>query len=105
MVPTAWLIEIVRAAGTFVPISGLGADGRHPSGSLVEWNDGALYGTTERGGTNDQGTIFRVNKDGSGYATLANFGGVSGAYPRGGLVRGPDAALYATTDQGREMAF
>src|SRR5260370_8039297 len=101
MVPTAWLIEIVRAAGTFVPISGLGADGRHPSGSLVEWNDGALYGTTERGGTNDQGTLFRVNKDGSGYSVLANFGGTTGSFPRARLVPRPNEAPYCSPNPRR----
>jgi uncharacterized repeat protein (TIGR03803 family) len=84
---------------------GLGQDGRHPCGNLVEWANGSLYGTTERGGTNDQGVLFRLNKDGGGYEVLANFGGVLGAYPRGGLLRGPDGALYGTTDQGGEMGL
>ena len=88
-----------------VSFLGPGPDGRHPCGGLVEWNNGALYGTTERGGINDQGTLFRVNKDGSGYAILVSFGGSLGVYPRGGLVRGPDGALYGTTDQGGDMGF
>lgn len=80
-------------------------DGRHPCGALAEAADGSLYGTTERGGANDQGAIFRVNKDGSGYAVLASLGGVLGVYPRGGLTLGPDGALYGTTDQGGDMGF
>jgi uncharacterized repeat protein (TIGR03803 family) len=91
--------------GVILSFVGLGQDGRHPCGNLVEWTDGALYGTTERGGTNDQGTLYRVNKDGSGYSVLANFGGAWGVYPRGGLTRGPDGALYGTTDQGGQMGF
>jgi uncharacterized repeat protein (TIGR03803 family) len=81
----------------------VGADGRHPCGRLVEWANGSLYGTTERGGINDQGTLFRVNKDGSGYAVLAQFGGSLGSYPRGGVSSGPDGALYVTTAQGGDM--
>jgi uncharacterized repeat protein (TIGR03803 family) len=85
--------------------SGLGSDGRHPCGRLTEWTDGALYGTTERGGVGDQGIIFRVNKNGSGYSVLASFSGALGAYPRGGLVQGTDDALYGTTDQGGDLGF
>jgi uncharacterized repeat protein (TIGR03803 family) len=85
--------------------TGTGVNGRHPCGNLVEGVDGALYGTTERGGTNDQGTLFFLNKNGSGYAVLAEFAGPNGQYPRGGLTLGPDGAFYGTTDQGGSMGF
>jgi len=85
--------------------AGAGADGRHPSGNLVEWTDGAIYGTTERGGMLDQGTIYRVNKNGTGYTILASLGDRWGTYPHGGLVRGPDDALYGATDQGGDSGF
>jgi uncharacterized repeat protein (TIGR03803 family) len=83
----------------------VGADGRHPCGALIEWADGFLYGTTERGGTNDLGTLFRVNKDGSGYSVLAQLGGTLGSSPRGGVNQGPDGALYITTSQGGDMGL
>lgn len=85
--------------------TGVGADGRHPCGNLLEGTDGAIYGTTERGGTNDQGTLFSLDKDGSSYAVLAGFGAGSGQYPRGGLVLGSDGAFYGTTDQGGSIGF
>ena len=85
--------------------TGVGVDGRHPCGNLVEGADGVIYGTTERGGTNDQGTLFSLNKDGSSYTVLAGFGGANGQNPRGGLTLGPDGALYGTTDQGGSMGF
>ena len=46
--------------------------------------DGALYGTTLGGGSNSAGTVFKVNTDGSGYATLHTFltNGVDGESPR-----------------------
>ena len=37
------------------------ADGSKPIGSLIEGNDGALYGTTQYGGIGGAGTIFRVD--------------------------------------------
>lgn len=84
---------------------GVGTDGRHPSGKLVEGIDGAIYGATERGGTNDCGTLFKINKIGTGYTVLANFGGSLGKYPHGGLQAGPDGALYGTTEQGGDSDF
>jgi uncharacterized repeat protein (TIGR03803 family) len=86
--------ELLRA------FDGVLGDGRHPCGRLAEGADGAIYGTTERGGANDQGALFKLNKDGSGYSALASFDEGSGKYPRGGLVLGPTGALYGCTDQG-----
>lgn len=89
--------ELLRA------FAGVLGDGRHPCGSLVEASDGAIYGTTERGGAKDQGALFTLNKDGSGYAVLASFDETVGKYPRGGLMLGPAGALYGATDQGGSM--
>ena len=86
--------ELLRA------FDGVQGDVRHPCGSLVEGADGAIYGTTERGGANDRGALFKLNKDGGDYAVLASFDSTIGAYPRGGVVLGPNNSLYGTTDQG-----
>ena len=85
--------------------NGAAGDGRHPCGALVEWSDGLLYGTTERGGINDQGTLFRVNKDGTGYQVLVSLGPDTGGRPQGGLIQGPDGALYGATKQGGDEGF
>jgi len=84
---------------------GTNGDGRLPSGALVEGTNGAIYGTTERGGASDEGTLFTLNKNGSDYAQLVSFGGAPGQNPRGGLTLGQDGALYGTTDQGGVMGF
>jgi uncharacterized repeat protein (TIGR03803 family) len=36
-------------------------DGNEPTGALLEATDGVLYGTTEYGGTNDEGTVFSID--------------------------------------------
>jgi uncharacterized repeat protein (TIGR03803 family) len=36
-----------------------GADGGQPLGGLVQGTDGSLYGTTETGGSNNLGTVFK----------------------------------------------
>jgi uncharacterized repeat protein (TIGR03803 family) len=72
--------------------------GRYPIGGLIQGADGTLYGTTNRGGTSDYGTVFRVGPDGSGDAVLHSFtGSTDGVNPRAGLMQGSDGTLYGTT--------
>ena len=79
-----------------------GQQGAVPFAPLIQASDGALYGTTEGGGNRGQGTVFRLNPDGSGYTELKSFSGASGdgGSPKAALVQGGDGALYGTTDQG-----
>jgi uncharacterized repeat protein (TIGR03803 family) len=87
-----------------VAFAAVGGDARHPCGALVIADDGALYGTTERGGATDEGSLYRVNRDGSGYAVAASLGGAFGSFPHG-VVLGQDGAVYITTDQGGDLGF
>jgi uncharacterized repeat protein (TIGR03803 family) len=73
--------------------------GIHPAAGLCLHSDGALYGTTEEGGTNDAGTVFRITTGGS-FTTLHHFTDTDGAQPAGALLVGPDAALYGTASSG-----
>src|SRR5947209_7436067 len=52
-------------------------DGGNPSGSLT-LSGTKLYGMTAGGGSNNGGTVFSMNIDGSGFALLHSFSG--GAY-------------------------
>jgi uncharacterized repeat protein (TIGR03803 family) len=74
-------------------------DGVSPYGRVIQGTDGALYGTTESGGTNNLGMVFRLSTDGTGYTPLYCFTGAGGdGYaPFAGLVQGTDGALYGTT--------
>ena len=73
----------------------------NPSGQVIEGSDGAIYGTTTRGGTFDSGTVFRVNKDGSGLAVLKSLkSATDGAIPYAALTEGSDGALYGNASQG-----
>jgi uncharacterized repeat protein (TIGR03803 family) len=74
------------------------ANGANPT-SLVEGNDGFLYGTTNAGGANNQGVVFRVSKAGSlqvlhSFCSLANC--ADGNQPFN-LVLGNDGNLYGCT--------
>jgi uncharacterized repeat protein (TIGR03803 family) len=77
-----------------------GNDGYWPVGALVQGSDGNLYGTTWKGGTSGDGTIFRIAPAGK-FATLHTFqGGSEGIGPQAAMVQGQDGNLYGTTVQG-----
>jgi uncharacterized repeat protein (TIGR03803 family) len=75
-------------------------DGAYLRGGLI-LADGVLYGTTSLGGSNNQGTVFSVQKDGAGYQILHSFAGngVDGSNPWTGLVLWHHT-LYGTTERG-----
>jgi uncharacterized repeat protein (TIGR03803 family) len=66
---------------------------------LVVGPDGALYGSTQDGGTNGYGTLFRVEINGT-FTKLHDFTGPDGDGPSAPLVVGPDGALYSSTPNG-----
>ena len=84
-----------------------GGDGMQPASGLVEGHDGSLYGTTYSGGSNNFGTVFKVQKDAAGYMILHafNYDGVDGLRPNSSLVAGSDGALYGTTTQGGSLDY
>lgn len=67
--------------------------------SLCQGTDGNLYGTTETGGANGQGTVFKMTPTGL-QTTLYNFDDAPGATPLAGLVLGTDLNFYGTTYNG-----
>jgi uncharacterized repeat protein (TIGR03803 family) len=85
--------------------AGTGGDGSNPTG-VMEASDGVLYGTTRYGGTNIgtrfNGTVFKLNKDGSGYRLLHlfNYPNGDGSEPTAPPIEATDGALYGTTIYG-----
>jgi uncharacterized repeat protein (TIGR03803 family) len=61
-------------------------DGRYPYGGLV-LDSGFLYGTTGSGGSNNNGTVFAISTNGSGYKVLHHFtsqlANTDGSLPKG----------------------
>lgn len=75
-----------------------GTNGSTPAVEVIEGSDGRLYGTTVQGGAADLGVVYRMEKDGSGFELLHEFGTNEndGANPAGGLLEASDGWLYGT---------
>ena len=86
---------------TLYQFGGLATDGTDPVDALVQCSDGDFYGTTEGGGTNNYGTVFKITSQGT-LTTLWQFSDLAtdGAYPVAGLVQGSDGNFYGTTING-----
>jgi uncharacterized repeat protein (TIGR03803 family) len=82
-----------------MPIGCVIAGGCNPSAEVIEASDGFLYGTTFYGGTFNQGTVFKVGKDGAGFVSLKSFECITteSCYPAAQLLEGSDGQLYGTT--------
>ncbi len=74
-------------------------DGAWPGAALIQGSDGSFYGTTAYGGTNGDGTVFKITSAGT-FTVLYAFSGPDGAYPFASLVQGSDGNFYGTTFQG-----
>jgi uncharacterized repeat protein (TIGR03803 family) len=71
------ILHNFAAFSTFNVLSDpINADGARPETELVEGSDGFLYGTTPVGGTNGTGVVFKLAKDGSGFAVIHTFDAV-----------------------------
>ena len=75
------------------------ADGAYPYAGLVRDAAGTLYGSTEAGGSSGNGTVFKVDTNGT-ESVLHSFAGgtTDGCNPVGGLVRDESGNLYGTTE-------
>jgi uncharacterized repeat protein (TIGR03803 family) len=100
------LHNFTGTSGPFAPNN----DGSYPQAALV-LSGNTLYGTARSGGTNGNGTVFRVNTDGTGFTNLHSFtvtvfhAGVGstnsdGANPFGGLILSGNILYGTTTDGG-----
>jgi uncharacterized repeat protein (TIGR03803 family) len=70
-------------------------------GVIVSKADGLLYGCSRYGGTNDVGTIFRLDRTGGGFSIIRHFALFNDAkYPGSELLEASDGLLYGVTPEG-----
>jgi uncharacterized repeat protein (TIGR03803 family) len=93
------------------------ADGANPEAELIEGSDGYLYGVARTGGSNGNGTVFKIGKDGTGFTVLHAFGATTseatvtpptnadGIGPLAPLVQAPDGYFYGTTSRGGPTGY
>jgi uncharacterized repeat protein (TIGR03803 family) len=83
---------------SFCPTGLCGSEGLVPNGGLVQGADGNFYGTTYSGGTDGQGTVFKITPEGS-LTTIHSFcmRCADGSTTSAGLVQGNDGDFYGTT--------
>jgi len=91
------------------------SDGANPWAGLVV-SGNTLYGTAVGGGSSGLGTVFAINTDGTGFATLHSFTAISGsagyyhgtnsdgAYPWAGLILS-SGTLFGTAAYGGSSGF
>ena len=92
------IIYKLTPAGSRTPLYSFGADpsdGSSPAGTLIQGNDGALYGLTSEGGAAGAGTLFRLTLDGR-ESVVHSFLDT----PAFGLTQGSDGTLYGMTHKG-----
>ncbi|MBV9859054.1 MAG: Hint domain-containing protein [Alphaproteobacteria bacterium] len=81
-----------------------GGNGATPDGGLLMDSAGDLFGTTDSGGANGDGTVFEIANTASGYAstptTLVSFDGSDGSGPFAGLIADAAGDLFGTTQVG-----
>jgi uncharacterized repeat protein (TIGR03803 family) len=71
----------------------------NPTGGLIQASDGNFYGTTAIGGSQNLGTAFRIEPNGS-FKTLYSFDGQNGSHPFGGVIQGNDGNFYGPAFDG-----
>ena len=104
------VFELVKTAGGYAATPTTlvsfddGTNGEFPEASLRADSDGDLFGTTELGAGDGDGTVFEIVKTAVGYAstptTLVSFNGTDGAVLLGGLIADSNGDLFGTTELG-----
>ena len=95
------IFQVASGSGSITVLATFsGGNGTNPIGQLVKDSAGNLFGTTEYGGANGNGTLFELTA-GTGIITpIVSFNGVNGANPAGGLVEDGSGDLLGTTIRG-----
>jgi uncharacterized repeat protein (TIGR03803 family) len=72
-------------------------------GKLSEGSDGFLYGTTSKGGSSNNGTIFKIKKDGSEFQIMVNLD-ERASYPcNGPLIESTPGVFFGMTSTGGSL--
>ncbi|OYT12521.1 MAG: hypothetical protein B6I18_00005 [Bacteroidetes bacterium 4572_112] len=99
---TSTYTKIHAFLGTYASV---GKDGTQPVGNLLIAADGNIYGITNGGGYNGQGTIYKIDPTTDTYTKLIDMrvsssGANAGYSAESGLVQAANGKIYGTTQSG-----
>jgi len=95
------IFEVVSGSDAITTLATFDAtNGSSPQGGVVMDGSGNLYGTTEYGGANGDGTIFQLGIGNSTITTLVSFDGSDGAMPLCGVLVDNQGNLMGATAYG-----
>lgn len=77
-----------------------GLDGAFPTAAPIQGSDGYFYGTTNLGGANSLGTVYKVDSACNVIWVYSFTGGSDGGNPFSGLIQASDGNFYGTTAYG-----
>lgn len=94
-------ISSTGTASVLHSFTGGSSDGSNPFGGLALDSSSNLYGTTEYGGTSNEGVVFKRTSTGT-FSVLHSFTGGSsnGSTPLAGVVLDSSGNMYGTTEYG-----
>jgi uncharacterized repeat protein (TIGR03803 family) len=75
-----------------------GSDGGEPAAPLLLGSDENLYGVTPAGGTNTDGTVFKITTSGTLTTFYSFIGSTSGSGAVGGLIEDSSGNFYGTAE-------
>jgi len=98
------MIVTTSRAQTFTNLADFnGNNGKYPEGAVIQGFDGNFYGTTNQGGANDAGIVFKMSPAGK-LKTLYSFCSLAqcadGSEPQGALVLATNGMFYGVTASG-----
>jgi uncharacterized repeat protein (TIGR03803 family) len=94
------IVFAMKLDGKLTPLSNFSGGGALPAAGLFQRGDGEFYGTTQYGGSNNSGTVFKMTPEGTETALYSFNLNQSGGYPLGALVRDENGDFYGTTSSG-----
>jgi uncharacterized repeat protein (TIGR03803 family) len=102
---TVFMLSPAGKETVLYEFKGSDGDGAYPHGRLAFDADGEIYGTTQGGGTNGTGTVYRLSpKSGGGWTekVIYTFSatGADGTAPSAGMTIAADGTMYSTTPDG-----
>jgi uncharacterized repeat protein (TIGR03803 family) len=75
-------------------------DGELPVGRPIVASNGKIYGTAAFGGTTGDGTVFRLDTNGTNFNVLRHLSTTDGTNPWAGLIQASDGLMYGGTQVG-----